>query len=138
MKPAHYALLSLMAFAAAAVIGLTEPTLVTGGYDSDGVTCNAAWSGGVAKNATESGESDCAIIRSGRFTWSITLVFLSAGLLGCAIISARHEREPVHAGPYAPFMPQPGPGGPQSGPQTPSPADPPSDPQQPQGPPPIQ
>lgn len=124
MKPAQLAVLGFAVVIAAFIIGLTNPRLVEGS-SSDGVTCGMAW-GGTASNATESGESDCAQIRSGRFSWSVTLGLLGAGLVVCALIGAnKRESGPMpypaqefgrQYPPPPPPSSQPGQGGPQQGP----------------------
>lgn len=83
--------MGVSAVVAAFVIGLTSPTLIAPDYSSSGVSCGAAWGGGV-RNATESGEASCAAIRSERFTWSVTLAILGSGLLvGSVVLSAQRR-----------------------------------------------
>lgn len=89
MKAGYFAVLGLAALAAAFVIGLSNPTLIDGGQYSD-VTCGQGW-GGSPSNATESGESACAPIRSERFVWSITLLGLGVGLLSCGLMASRAD-----------------------------------------------
>lgn len=86
MRAGHFGALGLGALVAAFIIGLSNPVLIEG--DSLGVKCGPAW-GGSPTNATESGESACAPIRSERFVWSITLLAFGAGLLVCAAVSSR-------------------------------------------------
>lgn len=83
LKPSvPFALIGFAAVVAAFVIGLTSPALIEGD-----VTCGAAW-GGKVDGATESGEADCAAIRSERFVWSIALLAVGLGAVATAAYPA--------------------------------------------------
>lgn len=82
-----YLLFGLAAVVAALIIGLSNPNLTDGGYSSSGVTCGNAFAG-QASNATESGEADCAAIRSERFVWSVTLLCLGVASLAIAGVAS--------------------------------------------------
>lgn len=83
LKPSvPFALIGFAAVVAAFVIGLTSPALIEGD-----VTCGAAW-GGKVDGATESGEADCAAIRSERFVWSIALLAVGVGAVATAAYPA--------------------------------------------------
>ncbi|MFT3661477.1 MAG: hypothetical protein QM809_08780 [Gordonia sp. (in: high G+C Gram-positive bacteria)] len=86
------AIVGLFVLAAAFVIGLTGPVLVE--YDSATdyrparIECGRAW-GGAPHGISDESQADCAPIRSERFSWSITLAFLGAGLLiGSVVVSS--------------------------------------------------
>lgn len=80
-----FGILGLAAIAAALIIGWSNPTLIEG---ENGVTCGAALLNSSVEGATESGEANCAVIRSERFVWSVTLLILGIGSVAVAAIPA--------------------------------------------------